>query len=80
MQLILKSWGNSTGIRLPKELLRRAGLREGDCLEAELVGGKLVMTPAFQHRSLRERAEAYGGELLLSGEPEREDPAGSEVW
>ena len=29
---------------------------------------------------LKERAAAYDGRLLLSEEPAREEPAGSEVW
>ena len=34
----------------------------------------------FQHRSLQERAEAYGGKLLVSGEDDWGEPVGSEEW
>ena len=80
MQLELKAWGNSTGIRLPKELLRQAGVSSHDTLEAEVMDGRIILTPVFRHRSLQERAAAYGGDLRLSGELPREDPMGSEVW
>ena len=80
MLLQLKQWGNGTGIRFTKEFLRRAGVQVNDTLNAEIVDGQIVLTPEFRHRSLRERAAAYGGQLNLSGEPEREEPAGSEVW
>lgn len=80
MQLRLKQWGNGTGIRFTKEFLNRAGVKLNDTLEAEIVNGQIVLTPRFRHRSLRERAADYGGQLNLSGEIEREAPAGSEVW
>ncbi len=80
MQVQLKPWGNSTGVRFSKEFLKRAGLGPNDTLEAEIVDGRIVLTPGFRHRSLRERAADFGGELRLSAEMDREDPVGSEVW
>ena len=80
MQVKLKKWGNSHGIRFTKEFLHSAGLSQDDTLEAQIINGQIVLTPAFRHRSLRERALAYGGQLCLSDEMEREEPAGSEVW
>ena len=80
MQVKLKQWGNSQGIRFTKEFLRNAGISPDDTLEAEIVNGQIVLTPGYRHRSLRERAAAYGGQLHLSDEMERDEPSGSEVW
>ena len=80
MQLTLKQWGNSSGILLPKELMNRAGIKQNDTLDAEVVNGKIVLTPGFRHRSLKERAAEYDGKLNLSDEIDWGDPAGSEVW
>ena len=80
MQLQLKPWGNSTGVRFSKEFLERAGLSQNDTVNAEIIDGRIVLTPAFLHRSLKERAAAYGGQLNLSDEMPREEPVGSEVW
>ena len=80
MQVRLKQWGNGTGIRFTKEFLRQAGVSLDDTLNAEIVNGQIVLTPQFRHRSLKERAAEYGGQLHLSEEMERERPAGSEVW
>ena len=80
MQLRLKQWGNSQGIRFTKEFLRSAGLSENATLDAEIVDGKIVLTPSLTHRSLRERAAEYGGQLNLSEEIERAEPVGTEVW
>lgn len=80
MQLTLKQWGNSTGILLPKELMSQAGIRQNDTLDVDVVDGRIILTPGFRHRSLKERAEEYGGNLNLSDEIEWGEPAGSEVW
>ncbi len=80
MQTQIKKWGNGSGVRFSKEFLREAGLSVDDTLTAEIVDGQIILTPAFRHRSLRERAAEYDGKLNLSSEPEREDPVGSEVW
>ena len=80
MQIRLKQWGNGTGIRFTKEFLNRAGVKLNDTLDAEIINGQIVLTPRFRHRSLKERAAAYGGQLNLSGEMSREEPVGTEVW
>ena len=80
MQLTHKQWGNSNGILFPKELMKSAGIKQNDTLDAEVVDGRIILTPAFRHRSLRERAEEYGGNLNISGEFDWGEPVGSEVW
>ena len=80
MQLQLKPWGNSTGIRFSKEFLERVGLSQNDTVNAEIIDGRIVLTPAFMHRSLKERAAAFDGQLNLSDEMPREEAVGSEVW
>ena len=80
MQLTLKQWGNSSGILLPKELMNRAGIKQNDTLDAEVINGKIILTPGFRHRSLKERAAEYGGNLNLSDEIDWGEPVGNEVW
>ena len=80
MEVQLKAWGNSQGIRFSKEFLKSAGFSPNDTLKAEIVNGTIVLSRAFRHRTLQERAEPYGGELRLSDELDWGDPAGSEVW
>ena len=80
MHTNLKKRGNGTGIRFTKEFLRDAGLAPDDTLAAEMISGQIVLTPSFRHRSLKERAAAFGGDLKLSDEMERDEPVGTEVW
>ena len=80
MQVQIKPWGNSQGIRFTREFLKSAGFRTDETLVAEAVNGKIILSHAHVHRSLSERAAAYGGQLNLSDEVEWTEPEGSEVW
>lgn len=80
MQLQLKAWGNSQGIRFSKEFLAAAGIRADDVLNAEIREGKIILSKAILHRTLQQRAEAYGGSLNLSDEVDWGEPQGNEVW
>jgi len=80
MELQLKPWGNSQGIRFSREFLALAGIGPSDTLTAEIANGQIILRKQCAHRTLAQRAEAYGGELHLSDEIPASEPAGSEVW
>ena len=80
MQVQLKPWGNSQGIRFSKEFLSEAGFSPDETLNAEIINGQIILSRTFRHRSLKERAAEYGGQLNLSDELDRNEPVGSEVW
>ena len=80
MQVQLKPWGNSQGIRFSKEFLSEAGFSSDETLTAEIVNGQIILSRVFRHRSLKERAAEYGGQLNLSDELDWNEPVGSEVW
>lgn len=46
MNLEIKSWGNSAGIRLNKSLLSQLDVTVGGSLSAEIKDGSLILTPA----------------------------------
>ena len=80
MQIQLKSWGNSQGIRFSREFLASVGIRPDDTLDVKVEGGRIILSKSFQHRSLRERAAAFEGNLNLSEEADWGEPQGNEVW
>ena len=41
MQLTLKQWGNSCGVRFTKEFMKQAGLKVDDTLNAEVIDGRI---------------------------------------
>ena len=47
IDLQVAKWGNSLAMRIPSEIVRQLGLREGTTVEAQLtVDGSLSMRPA----------------------------------
>ena len=80
MQAQVKVWGNSQGIRIPKELLQDAGITLNDLLDISVSDGVITLTKAFRHKTLEERAAEYGGNLILEGEYDWGEPVGREVW
>ena len=66
MQVQVRAWGNSQGVRLTKEMLRETGITLNDVLNVETTNGRIILSKPFRHKTLEERAEAYGGKLGLS--------------
>ena len=51
MDLQVAKWGNSLALRIPSEVVRQLGLREGTTVEAQLtVDGTLSIRPAQWNR------------------------------
>ena len=80
MQAQVKEWGNSQGIRLPKEILKSAGIELNEVLEVTVSKGIITLVKPFRHKTLEERAEEFGGRLMLDGEYDWGEPVGREVW
>ncbi len=58
---------------------RRQKAASGGTADGQNAGGQTDSKP-FRRRSLKERADEYGGELNLSPEMERDEPVGREIW
>ena len=81
MEVQLKPWGNSQGVRLPKTVLNEAGIQPDDSLVVKAENGRIILYRSIKHKTLEERAAEYGGNLNLDSELDwRGDPVGNEVW
>ena len=80
MQTQVKEWGNSQGIRLPKEVLKSAGIAVNEILDVSVANGVITLVKTFRHKTLEERAAEYDGKLMLDGEFDWGEPVGREVW
>lgn len=80
MQAQVKAWGNSQGIRIPKDILKEANIFVNDVLNVNVSNGQILLTKSFRHKTLEERAADYGGKLDLDGEFDWGQPTGREVW
>jgi antitoxin MazE len=54
MQVQVARWGNSLGLRIPKDIAQRAGLREGTRVDIEAEGERIVISPARRRYVLAE--------------------------
>ena len=80
MQAQVKVWGNSQGIRIPKEILQDAGIVINEFLNITASDGVIKLEKVFQRKTLEERAAEFGGDLGLDGECDWGEPVGREVW
>ena len=95
METQLVKWGNGQGIRIPKLILQELDIKVNDTLSMEVRGEQkvndtlsmevrgeqiIIEKVKFKHRSLEERARAYGGKLGPYTEFDWGEPKGREVW
>lgn len=76
----IKKWGNSQGIRISKELLDEAEIKQDDMLDMAVVDGNIVIKKIFRHKTLEERVKAYGGKIGPYSETEWGESLGREIW
>jgi len=69
MDLQVSKWGNSLALRIPAEVVRRLGLREGATVEAQLgVDGTLSIRPTRWNRKAFALELAEGRSAMPVGE------------
>jgi antitoxin MazE len=78
VQLKISKWGNSLGLRVPRDIAVRAGLREGARVEIESYpDGRIIVTPSRRRFTIEE--------LVVGMTPERSEfmeddwPVGEEL-
>ena len=64
-QVSIKSWGNSQGIRIPKNILEKLGLHVSDTLQIEVINDSIILKKAFKHKTFEERVAEYNGEISI---------------
>jgi antitoxin MazE len=57
VQVRVARWGNSLGLRIPKDIAERAGLRAGARVDIAAEGELIVITPARRRQALAELLE-----------------------
>lgn len=59
-QTAIKKWGNSQGVRLPKEVMNIIGWKENDNVEISVDNGKIIIEKIKpKYLNLKERLEAF---------------------
>ena len=76
----MKTWGNSQGIRIAKEILQAANIAVNDMLDINGSDGVITLVKPYRHKTLEERVAEFNGNLNLDGECDWGEPVGREVW
>ena len=80
MYTTIQKWGNSHGVRIPKQLLEALELHESDKVEIERQQDVIIIRKAgMRHRTLEERMAGFKGFYEFS-ECDTGAPIGNEVW
>jgi antitoxin MazE len=64
MQIQISRWGNSLGVRIPKDVARRAGLSEGARVEIEAEDNRIVIVPVAPRYRLEDLLEGMTPEAM----------------
>lgn len=64
MQMHITRWGNSLGVRIPKDLARKLGMTEGTIVDVSADGDQLVMRAAKPSYKLDELLEGMTPEAM----------------
>ena len=81
MTATISSWGNSQGLRFPKDVMRQLHLAVGDKMEIVIEDNKIILEPIKPTRPkfaiedlVRNLPDGYDGREVF------DDVAGREVW
>lgn len=80
MRAVVKKWGNSASVRIPKNILKSVQINVNDAVELREEAGRIVIEPG-------RRTEFNLSELLsritkknIHREIDTDEPVGNEVW
>ena len=75
----LVRWGNSNAVRLPKTVLDKANVQEGEEFDVHVEKGKIALSPTRNKMTLASLVAGITKENL-HGEQDWGKPVGREVW
>ena len=80
MEARLQKWGNSNGIRIPKNILKSLNLKTNDAIKLEQVEDKIIISKKSKEKiSLAEKFKKYQGKNLAK-DFSWDDSIGKELW
>ena len=86
MVATLQKWGNSHGIRVPKQLLNDLNIKVNDKLNIEVENDKMIIKKEKTHKTLKERLEDFYKKPISKikkievEEIDTGSPVGDEIW
>ncbi len=86
MTATLQKWGNSHGIRVPKQFLNDLDIKVNDKLSIAVINDEIVIKKEKTHRTLKERLEDFYKKPISKikaievEEIDTGSPVGDEIW
>ncbi len=78
METIVKKWGNSLGIRIPKFIVKDLSLKDGSSVEIEDKDGQIIIQPKNKN-NLNELLQKIN-KTNIHSEVKTFGPIGKEIW
>ena len=76
----IQKWGNSLGVRIPKNVAHDARIHEGSSVELSVEEGRLIIAPRKERKyTLKELVDKITPENM-HGETDWGPPVGKEAW
>lgn len=80
MEAKLQKWGNSLGIRIPRNIIKSLNLKTNDILELHEEDNRIIMSKSKSKKiSLKKRFEEYSGKNI-TGDFTWDEARGEEIW
>ena len=76
----LQKWGNSQGIRIPREILNETSLSEGDNVDITTNGGTIIIRRMYQPLKKYTLEELFKNNTIKATEENWGAPVGKEEW
>jgi antitoxin MazE len=77
MEIVVKKWGNSLGVRIPKIMAKDLNLKDGSSVEIEDSNGNIIISPKKHNlNDLLSRINKSN----LHGEIDFGKSSGKEIW
>lgn len=77
MEIVVKKWGSSLGIVIPKVIAKDLNLKDGSSLEIKDKNGNIIISP--KKNSLSEMISKIS-DSNIHNEVEFGNPSGKEIW
>ncbi len=77
MEIVIKKWGNSLGVRIPKIIAKDLHLKDGISVEVEENNGSIIITP--QRYNLNDLLNQIN-KSNIHEEIDTGSPLGKEIW
>ena len=77
----IKRWGNSSAVRIPRQILSQANIEEGADVEiVSMQEGEIIIRAVRKRKSIEELFADYDGGFFQTEEIDWGESRGDEVW